>query len=479
MTQFLNWISNILFSQNENIIHFILIPACFIESAFLYTILMSLLNMNLTHKKNLLYTFFFSIIGVILYILIPAPFNTILYYIFVCFLLKLLLNVKLMKSFLTIIISLFIIASINLLIQKPYMAILNIDNDTYMNTPIYRILYLAIFYFLLFGTNKIIKKVKKTDFSIEPLDVLDKQTFVTIYHYIGFAFLCLIIELLLTAFYIDKIPVAVTIFNFCLIFFIFLLSLFILSRVITLETTKKSLQSAEEYNKTLHILHDNVRGFKHDFDNIVTTIGGYIKTNDMEGLEKYYSQLQEDCSKVNTLYILNPDIINNPGIYNLLTTKYSEAEEKGIKVEEEPEITIDINISSFIPDSYIENTDQKMESYRNIAVCRTQEDFKNIQEDLTDRFGKMPQEVINLIEIAKLKENCKNCGIIKVIQKQNNIILYFEPEKCTLDITKLVHEYNDKVKFSSGIAPYITYKIQDPKNIIQEIGELLKNVNNE
>lgn len=51
MTQFLNWISNILFSQNENIIHFILIPACFIESAFLYTILMSLLNMNLTHKR--------------------------------------------------------------------------------------------------------------------------------------------------------------------------------------------------------------------------------------------------------------------------------------------------------------------------------------------------------------------------------------------------------------------------------------------
>ena len=61
MTQFLNWISNILFSQNENIIHFILIPACFIESAFLYTILMNLLNMNLTHKKNLLYTFFSDI----------------------------------------------------------------------------------------------------------------------------------------------------------------------------------------------------------------------------------------------------------------------------------------------------------------------------------------------------------------------------------------------------------------------------------
>ena len=96
MTQFLNWISNILFSQNENIIHFILIPACFIESAFLYTILMSLLNMNLTHKKNLLYTFFFSIIGVILYILIPAPFNTILY----CLLLiKIIIKCKINEKF--------------------------------------------------------------------------------------------------------------------------------------------------------------------------------------------------------------------------------------------------------------------------------------------------------------------------------------------------------------------------------------------
>ena len=75
-------------------------------------------------------------------------------------------------------------------------------------------------------------------------------------------------------------------------------------------------------------MHDSVRGFKHDFDNIVTTIGGYINTNDMEGLKKYYSQLEEDCEKVNNLYILNPDSINNPGIYNLLTTKYNEADRK-------------------------------------------------------------------------------------------------------------------------------------------------------
>ena len=82
----------------------------------------------------------------------------------------------------------------------------------------------------------------------------------------------------------------------------------------------------------MHILHDNVRGFKHDFDNIITTIGGYIRTNDMEGLKKYYTQLEEDCQSVNNLYILNPDVVNNDGIYNLITKKYHEAVSKNIKV---------------------------------------------------------------------------------------------------------------------------------------------------
>jgi len=148
-------------------------------------------------------------------------------------------------------------------------------------------------------------------------------------------------------------------------------------------------------------------------------------------------------------------------------------EQKGIKVEEEPEVTIDINISSFIPDYYIENSSQKMESYRNIALCKTEEDLQNIKEELEDRYGKMPKEVINLINIAKIKEICKNSGIIKVLQKQNNIVIYFDAEKCTLDMADLVQKYNNRIKFSTGITPYITYKIQKQGNIMQEIEEIL------
>lgn len=148
-------------------------------------------------------------------------------------------------------------------------------------------------------------------------------------------------------------------------------------------------------------------------------------------------------------------------------------EQKGIKVKEEPEILIDINVSSFIPDSYINNSEQKMESYRNIALCRTEEDLKNIEEDLEDRYGKLPNEVKNLLKIAKIKSICKDNGIIKVLQKQNNIIIYIEPTNCTLDMENLIKRYNDKIKFSTGITPYITYKIQNRNNILKEIEELI------
>ena len=122
------------------------------------------------------------------------------------------------------------------------------------------------------------------------------------------------------------------IISFICLFVFLLIDIFGLINITKLNLTTKKLKSEEQYNKTLHDLNDKVRGFKHDFNNIITTIGGYVKTNDMEGLKSYYFELEGDCQKVNNLSLLNPKIINNPGIYNLIITKYNQAEKKNIKV---------------------------------------------------------------------------------------------------------------------------------------------------
>ena len=149
-------------------------------------------------------------------------------------------------------------------------------------------------------------------------------------------------------------------------------------------------------------------------------------------------------------------------------------EAKGIKVEEEQDVTIDLNVSSYIPDTYIENSTQKIEVYQNIALCRTEEDIKNVTEDILDRFGKMPKEMFSLIGIARIKEKCKNMGITKVVQKENKIIFYFDPESFTLNIPDLIEQYSSRIKFSTGINPYITFTLKNVNCTIEEIEEFLK-----
>lgn len=90
---------------------------------------------------------------------------------------------------------------------------------------------------------------------------------------------------------------------------------------------KKQKQALEEleklklHNKTLQSLYDNVRIFRHDFFNIMQSIDGYIKTNDMSSLEKYYSEIKKECDGLNNLSLLDPSFIDEPAIYNLIRFK--------------------------------------------------------------------------------------------------------------------------------------------------------------
>ena len=109
-------------------------------------------------------------------------------------------------------------------------------------------------------------------------------------------------------------------------------NLFIVNKSKKIKSLEQDLEQSKSYNKTLTNLNDSIRGFKHDFANILTAIGGYIQADDMEGLRKYYAGLCKDCTKLNSLYLLSPDVINEPAIYSLVCNKYYLAQELGITI---------------------------------------------------------------------------------------------------------------------------------------------------
>lgn len=114
--------------------------------------------------------------------------------------------------------------------------------------------------------------------------------------------------------------------------FLLLLSIFGLISTKNLFVVKKKLKNAETYNNSLSVSYDNIRGFKHDFDNIMNTIGGFIKLDDMNGLKTYYSSIYTDCNEIKNYQILNPYIINNPGIYSLIVSEYQKALDNNVKI---------------------------------------------------------------------------------------------------------------------------------------------------
>ena len=319
------------------------------------------------------------------------------------------------------------------LLFNPYLTLLNINYADATTIPIYRIPYALFIYLIVFVMIFIFKTYK---FQIKSLDFFDKKNQSIIILNFIFGLFNIIMQVILTVNFVDILPISFTFFNFICLLIYFSLSFYSLIKVINLVSTTKKLESAEEYNKTLHILHDSVRGFKHDFDNIVTTIGGYIQTNDMEGLKKYYNQLEGDCQRVNNLYILNPDIINNPGIYNLLTTKYSEAEEKGIKVN--LTFLLDLNdlhmriyefarVLGILLDNAIEAASESDEKVLNIDFRNDAKNNRNII--LIENTYK--DKDVNLDEIFNKgvsgKENHTGLGlweIKQILKKNNNVNLH-------------------------------------------------------
>lgn len=325
----LNNIWSSITTPNIQLINIISIPILFIEITLTMYLFLSIMDLSSTRKQRISYVLISWIISIFTMFIAPQPFNIFINYFMTIFLQYIIFSNPFLKSIISSVLALVIYNLIGILILNPFITSFNISSDQLNSIAIYRVLYSVVIYIL---TIICIIILRHKDFKFLLSDNIDKRNQRIIIINLLFGILAIIIQSLTLFYYVDTLPIIITFLSFISLLAYFVISIYSLTRIFKLILTTQKLESAEEYNRSLRILHDNVRGFKHDFDNIVTTIGGFVKTNDMEGLKDYYVQLEDDCQRVNNLYLLNPEIINNDGIYNLLTKKYQEADSKNIKV---------------------------------------------------------------------------------------------------------------------------------------------------
>ena len=158
--------------------------------------------------------------------------------------------------------------------------------------------------------------------------------------------------------------------------------------------------------------------------------------------------------------------------YDLYCKMLNEAvkEFKGEVVEESFETSVDLNVNAYIPATYIKSEFQKLEMYKRIAEIETEDEWMDMQEELIDRYGDMPEQVANLLNIVLVKALAHKAYISQVKQKNLKYVEFTLYEKAKINVEKipdLVVQYEGRLKFMPQKKPYFQFvwsKEKNPKN---------------
>lgn len=329
MIEILQTIWSSLTTENPNIITIISIPLIFIEVYISMLLFTTLLNINVGKKQKWLYVLIVSIFSIISRLVIPNPFNAFINLIVMFISILIIFKPTFFRSLICLVVPFILEALLESILAKVYYCIFNIDYLVGGTIPLHRLIGTLIVYLVMFLIYILLKYFK---INLSKLQVLDKKKKFLLIFSTLFGIFLIGLQVYMITFYVSYLPFFITIIFMVTLVAYFIISLYTMFTVSKLETTSMNLEEATLYNKTLQMLQDNTRAFRHDFSNIVQGMAGFIDKNDMEGLKKYYSQLLEDIQHTNNLTTLSPEVVNNPAIYNVLATKYHKADQLGIKI---------------------------------------------------------------------------------------------------------------------------------------------------
>ena len=160
--------------------------------------------------------------------------------------------------------------------------------------------------------------------------------------------------------------------------------------------------------------------------------------------------------------------------YDLYVKLLSEAvlEAEGKAPAEEFEAVVDIRIDASIPERYIKTSSGRMEMYKKISLIENKEDYLEVADELTDRYGDLPSETKNLLDVALCRAMLKTVRISRLAYDGVSISFIGE-ERPDLAIWSEILAKNPKIQLRSAKNTQITLKLQKGEKPIDEALKIL------
>ena len=140
--------------------------------------------------------------------------------------------------------------------------------------------------------------------------------------------------------------------------------------------------------------------------------------------------------------------LNNIG-YDLYMEMLHEAisDLKGKEIPVVKDTQVDLPVNAFIPGTWISNREEKLEAYKNVTMCITQDQLTELATDWVNRYGLIPKPVETLLQVMKLKLLAKHCGFIKIKLSKPNIVIYSKMNSKAFNYIKENLALNTQNKF--------------------------------
>ena len=426
---------NIVSTEDENLMKYMLVVLGIVEAYVTMKFFTTFLSIEYTKKQRNIYLIIMELVMILSTFFAPKQFALFVHLILTFLIIKFVFKISFVKSLLAEIVPMLLTVLLETVYVKLCLNLFGISITDCANIIIYRIPYMLFNYLTIYLIAKYVKFIK---INLTSFDNINKNQRKLLIINLILTCICIGFQFYLLIFYSSVLPGYTIILSLIFLITYSIVSIYSVTKTINLETAKINLEQAELHNKTLELLYGNMRAFKHDFFNILTAFGGYIYAKDMDGITKYYDRVLDECDVNNNLSTLNPEIINNAAIYNILASKYYKADEQGIKID----LKVFINLNDLKMDIYdfsrilgilLDNAIEAASQCEDKIIKIEIRDFKQRHcQTLTIENTYFDKN----LDISKLSENGytsktedkENHGIglwqvSKIVKKHNNVLL--------------------------------------------------------
>lgn len=136
---------------------------------------------------------------------------------------------------------------------------------------------------------------------------------------------------------------------------------------------------------------------------------------------------------------------------------------------------LNLNLDLRIPDNYIPNINQRLSLYKRIATVNTDQQLASVRDEMTDRFGPIPETVENLLEYGRIKMKAEHLKIRSVDRADGSLFLQLGPEgHVNVDnVLKFLQKNSGSRLSPAGVLSYPADKLHVPANLFSTLNKVL------